>query len=72
VAHNLAYFTLTPSQLILFKVHPCPPTAPTSTLGEARLIQWSRSEPWLKKLSKMAGNFVAGFWMILKLRSWFK
>jgi len=48
VAHNLAYFTLKPSQFILFKV----PTAPTTTHGEARLIQSSRSERQLKNYLK--------------------
>jgi len=52
VAHNLVYFTLTPSQFILFKVYPCPPTTPTTIHGEARLIQLSRSEPWLKNYLK--------------------
>ena len=37
VAHKLAYFTLTPSQFILFKVYPCPPTAPATTHSEVNL-----------------------------------
>jgi len=44
-----------PSQFILFKVYPCPPTAPTThttTHGEARLMQSSSSEPWLKNYQK--------------------
>jgi len=36
----------------LFKVYPCPPATPTTTHGEARLIQLSRSEPWLKNFLK--------------------
>jgi len=48
----LAYFTLTPSQFILFKLYPCPPTAPITTHGEARLIQSSRNEPRLKNYLK--------------------
>jgi len=45
-------FNITPSQFILFKVYPCPPTAPTSTHEEAHLIQSSRSEPQLKNYLK--------------------
>ena len=52
MATNLAYFTLTPFQLILFKVYPCPPTAPTTTHGEAHLIQSSLSNPRLKNYLK--------------------
>jgi len=62
VAHNLAYFTLTPSQFIIFKVYPLPLASPITTHSEARLIQLSQSKPWLqKKLSKMVRNFAAGF-----------
>ena len=74
LAHNQAYFTLTPSQFILFKVYPCPPTTPTSTHGEARLIQSSSSEPQLRSDLKWWETLfpVFVFWMILKVRTLFK